>query len=87
MLSGTPLLTTRLNGIPSEYFDYLFVSPDNSVQNLSVAILDVLSRSEEELRLIGEKAKRFIVEEKNAKKQAARILDFLHEVNDESSDQ
>ena len=86
MLSGTPLLTTKLKGIPSEYFDYLFLSPDNSVKNLSLAISDAFLRTDDEMRMIGENAKRFITEQKNAKKQTARILDFLHEVNDETSD-
>ena len=84
MLSGTPLLTTKLKGIPSEYFDYLFLSPDNSVKNLSLAISDAFLRTDDEMRMLGENAKRFITEQKNAKKQTARILDFLHEVNDET---
>ena len=69
-----------------EYFDYLFLSPDNSVKNLSLAISDAFLRTDDEMRMIGENAKRFITEQKNAKKQTARILDFLHEVNDETSD-
>ena len=82
MLSGTPLLTTRLKGIPSEYFDYLFLSPDNGVKNLSLAISKALSLPDEELKRIGESAKHFIIEKKNAKKQAKKVLDFLYEVND-----
>ena len=87
MLSGTPLLTTKLQGIPTEYLEYLFVSPDNSVEHLSLAISDACSRPAEELRRIGENARGFILREKNAKRQAARVLDFLREVNDEPSDQ
>lgn len=87
MLSGTPLLTTKLQGIPEEYFEHLFLSPDNGIENLLRAIRDILSRSDDELKKIGESARNFIVKEKNAKKQAARVLEFLHEVRNEYSDQ
>lgn len=85
MLSGTPLLSTRLEGIPAEYFDYMFSIEDNDVKNLSCAISEVFSHSKEELMLFGEKARCFIENEKNEKIQAARVLNFLNEVIYETS--
>lgn len=86
MLSGTPLLTTELKGIPSEYFEHVFTARNNDAQTLALAMRYALSRSDEELRRMGEEAIRFIEKEKNAAKQAAKIMRFLQEVNDENSD-
>lgn len=80
MLSGTPVLTTRLCGIPNEYFGYVFTADDNSVKTLSDALSAALSHTDSELSALGEKARRFIIENKNSKKQAARIIKFLNEV-------
>lgn len=80
MLSGTPLLTTRLKGIPNEYFDYVFLSENNSVGELAQGIQTALSLGEDELYAFGARARDYIVKEKNAASQAAKILGFLEEV-------
>ena len=80
MMSGTPLLTTRLKGIPTEYEPYVFMADDNSAETLKTEMMRVLARSPEELTDFGLTARQFIAEEKNACRQAARILDFLKEV-------
>jgi hypothetical protein len=80
------LLTTELKGIPSEYFEHVFTARNNEAQTLALAMRYALSRSDEELRRMGEEAIRFIEKEKNAAKQAAKIMRFLQEVNDENSD-
>lgn len=80
MLSGTPLITTKLGGIPKEYFEYVIGVDDNSVDALKKAILYAFSLSDEECKNIASSAKKFIKEEKNSKKQTARIVEFLKEV-------
>lgn len=85
MLSGTPLLTTRLKGIPGEYFDYVLVADSNSAEALAEQMNLALSWSREELEAFGQRAQRFIAEEKNARSQAARILQFLEEGVDHGS--
>ena len=80
MASGTPLLTTRLEGIPKEYFDYVFSVDDNNVIEIKEALESILSMSEEELSSKGERAREFVMEHKNAKSQAARIIDFLQKL-------
>lgn len=84
MLSGTPLLTTRLNGIPEEYFKYVFSVEDNSVDTLADAIDSILDYSKEDLNNIGMRAKKFIIEEKNSYKQTEKIIKFIGEVQRES---
>lgn len=77
MLSGTPLITTKLEGIPDSYFEYLFVAEDNKVMTLTNAMRQALSLSMEELDDFGVCAKEYIVREKNAINQTRRIVDFI----------
>ena len=77
MYSGTPLLTTRLEGIPSEYFDYVFSAPDNTAPYFDAAMQEALLLSDDLLKEKGWKARQFVVKEKNAKKQSEKILRFI----------
>lgn len=77
MASGTPLLTTRLEGISKEYFDFVFSVEDNDVALMKNELQRILCLSDEELASKGEIARRFVSENKNAKSQAGRIIDFL----------
>ena len=77
MLSGTPLLTTKLKGIPPGYFDYVFSSESNSADALAEAMKDALGRSGNALMEFGVNAQAFIKREKNAGWQAKRILTFF----------
>lgn len=80
MLSGTPLMTTKLQGIPDEYFDYVFSAEDNSVDCLANALKKALAHSSDELNQIGLRAQKFIIENKNSKNQVKRIVEFFEEV-------
>lgn len=83
MNSGTPLLTTKLEGIGEEYFEYVFSIDNNSTQELKNALYKILNMSFEELSSVGEKARQFILEQKNAKVQALKIIKFLEQINGE----
>lgn len=80
MLSGTPVLTTKLQGIPEEYFEYVFSVSGNTPDVLARKIENIMNCSAEELCNFGKRAQRFIKEEKNARRQSAKISDFLGEV-------
>lgn len=80
MASGTPVYTTKLPGIPKEYVKYLFTSDSNSVDEIQKVLEMVFDMSEIELNMIGKNAKKFVVEEKNAKKQAEKIIYLLNSV-------
>ena len=77
MASGTPLLTTRLEGIPVEYFDYVFSVEENDVSLLKGALEKIMMMSDQELMSKGRTARNFVLEQKNARAQTVRILDFL----------
>lgn len=77
MYSGRPVLTTKLSGIPDEYNDYLFFIEDESVDGIKNAIVDVLSKSENELTSFGKKAQNFAINVKNNERQALKLWNTL----------
>ena len=79
MLSGTPLLTTRLPGIPKEYDKYLILIEDNLPQTIASGIETAFRMSSEARQSLGNAAACFIAEEKNSDKQAEKILRFISE--------
>lgn len=76
MVSGTPVLTTRLPGIPDEYLDYLYTCED-TVDGISKAIHEVLAIPEPERLEKGRRARQFVLEKKNNQFQAKRIMDLV----------
>ncbi len=79
MLSGTPLLTTALQGIPSDYHPYLSMIENNAPQTVCSALRDLLEKPPEELIERGMLAQKFILDEKNAQKQAEKLTAFIRE--------
>ncbi|MDD4157063.1 MAG: glycosyltransferase [Candidatus Cloacimonetes bacterium] len=77
MLSGTPLLTTKLEGIPNEYYDYVFSIDNTDVENLSNKFNEIFTISEQKMNEFGESAKKFIIENKTPLIQAKRIYKLL----------
>lgn len=80
MLSGTPLLTTKLPGIPEEYYPHLFLCEDNDPAMLKEALEQAMAVPAADRAALGAGAKAFITENKNAKKQTERMIQFLKEV-------
>lgn len=77
LLSGTPLLTTKLSGIPDEYYDYCYVTTTRDTQKIAEQMDEILH--EANLAALGDKAKRYVEEHKNSSAQATRITHFLKE--------
>lgn len=77
MASGTPLLTTRLPGMPPEYYDYVYFIDDESEAGLTEAMRAVLSKSAEELHAFGKSAKKFVLTEKSNIRQAEKLYEFI----------
>ena len=77
MASGTPVLTTVLPGMPREYHDYVYLMPDETPEGIAASLKEVLAQSDEALFQKGQKARRFVLEEKNNVIQARKILNLL----------
>jgi len=77
MASGRPVITTRLPGIPEDYFPYLFVLDEETPAGLSDLLTRVSTVPREDLDELGAKAKTFVLEKKTDTYQGQRILSFL----------
>lgn len=77
MASGTPLLTTKLPGMPSEYYPYVYLIEDETTEGYAVAIKQAISLPDADLLQKGYQAKSFIIENKNNYEQAKRILQLI----------
>lgn len=79
MASGTPLCTTRLPGMPAEYYPYVYFFDDESEDGMLATLQDIFEKSEKEHYKFGKKAKEFVMTEKTNVKQAKKFLDFINE--------
>ena len=77
MSSGTPMIGYQLEGIPQEYYPYIYSPNGLATEEMAELIDEVLSKTSEELRERAISAKQFIEENKSAKKQVAKIISFI----------
>ena len=80
MVSGTPFLTTRIGGIPEEYYQYLYIIKDYSVESVKQKIEEVLTNPQSELDDFGETARQFVLENKNSVVQAKMVVDAINDM-------
>ncbi|WP_312654097.1 glycosyltransferase [Proteiniclasticum sp.] len=77
MVSGTPILTTALQGMPKEYIDYVYLLEDETIEGMTKTLKKILQIEKEQLHEKGLKAKEFVLKEKNYVVQATQIIDML----------
>ena len=77
MASGTPVLTSRLPGIPKEYDQYLFYFNDRREGDLEAMLKSIMNKDIYELSEMGTKAREFVLKYKNNIVQSAKIIRFL----------
>ena len=77
MASGTPVLTTRLPGMPKEYHPYVEFIEEESADGIAEALKRVLSCSDEALFRKGCAARSFVLKDRNNVVQAKKLLDML----------
>lgn len=80
MVSGTPVLSTRLPGIPNEYTDYLYWFDGETENDMKIKIEYLLKKERQELHHFGSKAKEFVLAKKNNIAQASKIMEFIQNV-------
>ncbi len=77
LASGTPVFTTKLEGIPSDYYAHMYSSESYDSGVLAREIEDILALDEKERLAMGEEAKRYVREEKSSARQARRICELV----------
>lgn len=78
LLSGKPVLSFRIRGIPDEYFNYLIEMKSPGAEDIKESIIKVGNMTETERQYIGNSGKEFVLREKNCIKQGMRICEFLN---------
>lgn len=81
MASGSPVLSSRLEGIPKEYENYIFFFDENNRESLAEKMREILDLSPEELAKKGEEARNFVLKKKNNVVQSAKIIEFCQTLN------
>ena len=77
LMSGRPVITTRLNGFSSDYDSLLFWAGIGSPIELASAINRVDSCTEEQLQLMAKNAKEYLLKNKTWKNNASQVYSFL----------
>lgn len=83
MVSGTPVLTTMLPGMPREYHEYVYLLEDESAEGVYQVLKKLLTETPaEELKMKGQRAKQFVLENKNNLFQSKRVIDFIENISE-----
>ena len=77
MASGTPVLMTRLPGVPKEYFDYVYAIEEETADGICRSLIEIFGQSEAQRARFGAAARDFVKTNKSCAAQCGRILDFL----------
>lgn len=77
LLSGTAVISTRLPGIPQEYFNVMYAFEDSSYDGILEGLRSVLEIPAEDLVKQGARGHDFVINEKNNVRMAEIIKNFL----------
>lgn len=79
MASGTPMMTTRLPGMPAEYEPYVWLIGDETPRGAAESLKAFFATPFAERKKKGEAARDFVLREKSNVVQAKKIIGFLRE--------
>lgn len=77
ILSGTPCIIYSLPGIPSDYHQFVFLIDANDAESMKNKIIEVCEMDQEQLILFGEKARQFVIKDKNYIVQAKKMFEMF----------
>ena len=77
MVSGNPVISTEIKGIPDEYFDYLVPLKTITPAEIAETIKKVADMDSAQRKAIGDGGRIFILEKKNNVAQAKKMIKFV----------
>ena len=77
LMSGRPVMTTRLNGFSSEYDNLLFWAEDCSAEGLAATINEIDKQGNEEINLMAQEARNYLLKNKTWEMNADAVYRFL----------
>ena len=87
MASGTPVLMTRLPGVPKEYFDYVYTIDIETAEGACEALKTIFSLDRELLEKKGKNALKFVMSNKNCITQSQKIHNFCSQIQNKKEKQ
>lgn len=78
LASGTPTIMTRIEGVPLEYYDYVYVIEKEDEEGYRAKIIEVCEKNDLELKNFGERAAKFIIDKKNHIIQGTKIYKMIN---------
>lgn len=81
LLSGTAVVSTRLPGIPEEYFEHMYVFRDDTKNGIKDTLSDILNQPRARIIDMGRRGHEFVLKEKNNVVMAQKILSLLEKIN------
>ncbi len=80
MASGTPCILYELEGIPKDYLDYCYAVKEETVDALRDKIIEVCNLDEATRSSFAQKAREFILQNKNPQAQCKKVIDMLEKI-------
>lgn len=80
MASGTALLTTKLPGMPKEYYDYIYLLEVENSLYLKQKLEELLSLDDAEIINKGRRAREFVMTKKNNIVQAKKVIELCEKI-------
>jgi glycosyltransferase involved in cell wall biosynthesis len=77
MASGTPVLTTRLPGMPDDHKPYVYLIEREDATGIQEALQRILAQDARTIHAFGMCSKNYILREKNNIAQASKIVRFV----------
>ena len=77
MVTGVPLLTAVLPGMPKEYYPYVFLFEDESSVGITQKLHEILTMPESLVHEKGYKGKAFVLKNKNNISQAQQMMSLI----------
>jgi len=78
LASGTPVIMSHLECIPTDYDNHIFYFDDESIEGMRNKIVEICNKPKTELIAFGKSASDFIIKNKTSVVQAKRLYDFLN---------
>lgn len=80
MASGTPMLTTRLPGMPKEYYPYVYILDEENANGMAEKLVEILRLEKRELLEKGANARKYVLNNKTGEMQAKKILELAKDL-------
>ena len=77
MVSGTPMLTTKLPGMPVEYYPYVYLIGDETPEGIAEVLNTIFAERFEIRKTKAKEARDFVLDNKSNTVQAGKIIKFL----------